>query len=57
LGVQLVSHGQTFKNINGFNSFKLEPVVLHDLGLMFVFEESMKHPTVDVVKVLVEKFT
>jgi len=31
LGVQLVSHGQASKNINGSNSFKLEHVVLHDL--------------------------
>ena len=31
LGVQLVSHGQASKNINGSNSFKLEHVMLHDL--------------------------
>jgi len=52
-----VSPRQASKNINGFNSFKLEPVVLHNLGPTFVSEESMELPAVDVVKILAEKFT
>ena len=57
LDLQLVSYGQASKNINGSNSFKLELVVLYDLGPIFVLEESMELPTVDVMKVLAEKFT
>jgi len=57
LGVQSVSHRQASKDINGSNSFKLEPVVLCDLGKTFSFEESVEHLAVDVVKVLVEAFT
>jgi len=57
LDVQLVSHGKASKNINGSNSFKLAPTVLQDLGPTSVFVESMELPAVDVVKILVEKFT
>ena len=57
MDVQLVSHRQASKNINGSNSFKLESIVLRDLGLTFIFEESMELPTIDVIKILVEKFT
>jgi len=57
LGIQLVSHAQAPKKINGSNSFKFEPIVLHDLGPTFAFEESMKLPTIALVKILAEKFT
>ena len=40
LHVQLVSHAEASKNINGSNSIKLEPVVRCDLGPTFMFEES-----------------
>ena len=56
LDVQLVSHGQAYKNINGFNSFKLEPIVVHNLGSTFVFEESIELPAVDVIKIQAENF-
>jgi len=52
----LKSYGQASKNINGSNSFKLEPVVLYNLGPIFIFEESMELPTVDVMKVVAEQF-
>ena len=55
LGVQLMSHGQASKNINGSNYFKLEPVVLHDLGPKFAFKESMEPLAVDVMEVLAKK--
>ena len=32
LDVQLVSYGQTTKNINGYKSFEFETVVLRNLG-------------------------
>ena len=57
MGVQLLTHGQACKNINGSNSFKFEHVVLRDLGQTFGFEESMELPIVDVIKLLEEKFT
>ena len=57
MGVQLTSHGQAPKNIKGSNSFKFEPIVLHDLEPTFAFKESMKLSMVDVVKILAEKFT
>jgi len=57
LGVQLLTHGQASKNVNGSNSFKLEHVILRDPGSTFAFEESMELPIVDVVKILAEKFT
>jgi len=57
LNVPLVSYGQASKNINGFNSFNLEPLVLYDLGPIFVFEESMELLTVDIMKVVAEEFT
>ena len=56
LDVQLVSHGQASKNINGSNSFGLELVVLCDRGPTFVFEESMELQAVNIVKILAENF-
>jgi len=55
--VQLVSHGQASKNIKRSNFFKLQPVVLPDLGPTFAFEESKELPAVNVVKILAENFT
>jgi len=52
-----VSYGQVSQHINGSNFFKFEPVVLRNLGPTFVFEESIELATVNVVKVLPEKFT
>jgi len=41
LDVQLVSNGKASKKINGYNFFKLEPIVLRGLGPTFVFGESI----------------
>ena len=57
LDVQLVLYGQASEIIHGSNPFKLEPVVLRNLGLTFAIEESMSLPAVDVVEVLPEKST
>ena len=57
LGIQLVSYGQAFKNINESNSFRFEPIEFCDLGPKFAFEESIELLIVDVVKMLAAKST
>jgi len=57
LGVQLLTHGQVSKNINEYNSFKFQHVLLCDPGPTFALEKSIELPIVDVVKILAEKFT
>ena len=43
LNVQSVPYGQASKNLNGSNSFKLEPIVLYNLGPTFAFTKSCIH--------------